>query len=109
MAASRSVFDQLTCSFNVAPRPQLDRLTNDIFDKKDRGQVTSSDIRADELALLFVVLGMGAYYNLETAPDDSMIEDYLLMSKCALSKSDFMRRHTLASLQALVSSRTALT
>lgn len=56
----------------------------------------------DQLALLYIILAIGSYYNLELPPDDSTVEEYLKLSQCCLSKADFMARNTMAGIQTLV-------
>jgi hypothetical protein len=76
---------------------------NKVYEVIHRGiQITSAHIAAQDLALLYIVLAKGAYYNLELPADDSSVEDYLSLAKCCLSKGDFLANNTITGLQALV-------
>lgn len=57
---------------------------------------------AQKLALLFIVLAMGALHNLELPPDDHSAEEYLALSRDALEAGDFMINNTMAGVQTLV-------
>jgi len=58
---------------------------------------------AQQLALLFIVLAMGALHNLELPPDDHSAGEYLALSRDALEAGDFIINNTLAGVQTLVS------
>ena len=59
-------------------------------------------IPIQRLALLFIILAMGALHNLELLPDDSVAGDYLQLAKTCLVKGDFMTNNTIAGVQTLV-------
>jgi hypothetical protein len=69
---------------------------------REAARVSSQDITADRLALLYIVFAMGSYYNLELPPDDSSVEEYLELSRSCLAKGDFLANNTIAALQTLV-------
>ena len=58
---------------------------------------------AQQLALLFIVLAMGALHNLELPPDDPTAGEYLALSRDALEAGDFIINNTIAGVQTLVS------
>lgn len=63
----------------------------------------SNKIRSHELALLFMVFAMGALFRLELPPHDPIATEYLMLSKAALVKSNFMVNSTIHCVQTLVS------
>jgi hypothetical protein len=71
--------------------------------KRPQGKHGSTSIRAEQLALVYIILAMGSYYSLEVAPDDSSVEEYLTLSQACLSKADFLSNNTIAGIQTLVS------
>jgi hypothetical protein len=102
---------KLIDSFNIIRReifvPILDHVYHDFgmisnstnaLDAQER-----SSVRAEQLALVYIILAMGSYYSLEVTPDDSSVEEYLTLSRACLSKADFMANNTIAGIQTLVS------
>lgn len=62
----------------------------------------SSRVQAQQLALLFIVLAMGALHNLELPPDDISAEEYLLSSEDCLARGQFMNNNTVPGVQTLI-------
>jgi hypothetical protein len=90
-------------SFNIVPRDEIVALSDGLYARtREAARVSSQDITADRLALLYIVFAMGSYYNLELPPDDSSVEEYLELSRSCLAKGDFLANNTIAALQTLV-------
>lgn len=66
-------------------------------------EIQGSAVRVDvqELALLFIIMAFGALHNLELPPNDPVAEEYALLSKSALAKTDFMTNSSLTTIQTL--------
>jgi hypothetical protein len=54
-----------------------------------------------ELALVFVVLAMGALHHLELQPDDPMAEEFLAAARACLTKGNFLVYNTVPCVQTL--------
>lgn len=54
-----------------------------------------------DLALIFIVLAMGALHDLELPINDPMALDYMSAARLCLSRGDFLQRHTASAVQAL--------
>ncbi|RSH94924.1 hypothetical protein EHS25_000008 [Saitozyma podzolica] len=88
--------------FNIVPRNEIVALSDGLYARtREAARVSSKDITADRLALLYIVFAMGSYYNLELPPDDSSVEEYLELSRSCLAKGDFLANNTIAALQTL--------
>lgn len=61
------------------------------------------NVGAQELALLYILLAMGALHNLELPPNDPIAEEYSTLSKICLAKGEFMVHCTTTGVMALVS------
>jgi hypothetical protein len=92
----------LTYSFDIVPREDLMVTFDKAYFLSRHKQISSSDLPPHDLALFFVVLATGTYYNLELASDDSSIDDYLKASKLCLAKGNFLESNTIPALQTLV-------
>ncbi|WVQ84767.1 hypothetical protein IAT38_006924 [Cryptococcus sp. DSM 104549] len=88
---------------DIAPYEQVQPIFDLIYDQVKRlPHVSGKDVPPQELALLYSVFAMGAYYNLELPPDDPSIEEYLSMAKMCLAKGDFLSNNTMSGLQTLI-------
>lgn len=95
-------------SFDVAPRSTLEPIFENAYAAKySKGEVESK-IDSHQLALLYIVLAMGARHSLELPQDDPSADDYMTLAKRSLAKSDFLTHCTIAAVQTLVSQVQAL-
>lgn len=88
-------------SYNVVPWQTF----QPIFDRAYRKEMPiNRKVGAQELALLYIILAMGALHNLELPPNDPIAEEYSTLSKICLAKGEFMIHCTTVGIMALVSS-----
>ncbi|WVQ84771.1 hypothetical protein IAT38_006928 [Cryptococcus sp. DSM 104549] len=88
---------------SIAPCEQVEPIFNLAYRYVNHPSgVSGKDVPPQDLALLYIVLAMGSYYNLELPPDDPSIEEYLALSKMCLAKGDFMANNTISGLQTLL-------
>lgn len=92
-------------SFDVAPRPTMEALINDMYSLKRASALSRSLLDPQRLALLFIILAIGSLHNLELPPNDPSADEYLDLAKRSLAKSDFMTHCTIAGVQTLVSGK----
>lgn len=115
-----SYFRNYTWNHDVAPRgcvqPIFDRAYDlgerDVDDRKRRERRVSNGADGDtapnthlhpqQLALLFIILAMGALHNPDLPPHDPSAEHHLASARWCLVKGDFIGNNTIAGLQALV-------
>lgn len=71
---------------------------------KAYGRVQSR-ISPQELALVFMLMAVGALHNLELLPNDQLSEELFALAKKALSKGKFLDHNTLAGVRTLVSTQ----
>ncbi|KAM0750597.1 hypothetical protein T439DRAFT_380485 [Meredithblackwellia eburnea MCA 4105] len=88
--------------FDIAPRNSFMPFFEKAYDTTSSKDMTSSNFPSHDLALLFVILAVGSYYNLELPPGDPSVEEYLRISKCCLSKGDLMATNTLAAVKTML-------
>ncbi|WVQ67495.1 uncharacterized protein L199_005695 [Kwoniella botswanensis] len=89
--------------YNVAPRARFQPLFNAAYQSlhgAPHGTATRP-IKAQELALVYSAMAMGALHNLELRPHDPCAEVYCGLAKACLAKGDFLVHTTLAGIQAL--------
>ncbi|WWC87440.1 uncharacterized protein L201_002329 [Kwoniella dendrophila CBS 6074] len=94
-------FRHFSWHFNIASRSLVESIFEKAYALLDSTGAQKRDVSAQQLALLFVILAMGAYYNLELAPDDSSVEDYVGVSQACLAKGDFLANNTTAGVMTL--------
>ncbi|OCF32109.1 hypothetical protein I316_06265 [Kwoniella heveanensis BCC8398] len=97
-------FRHFSWHFNVVSRKRIEEVFEKAYSLRpppNQTSVSGQQIAAQDLALLFIIFAMGAYYNLELPPDDSLVDDYLLVAQNCLSKGDFLSNNTLAGVQTL--------
>ncbi|WWC88880.1 uncharacterized protein L201_003795 [Kwoniella dendrophila CBS 6074] len=85
--------------FDVVPRQSF----KPIFDRIYSAVMSSQQQRvvSQELALLYIILALGALHSLELRPNDPSAENYCNLSKACLAKGDFLVHTTLAGVQTL--------
>ena len=59
-------------------------------------------LHPQKMALFFIIIAVGAQYNLELSVNDPLSEHYCLMSQQCLAAGDFMVRNTISGVQTLV-------
>jgi hypothetical protein len=89
--------------YDIIPRTKLREIFDKVYDVLTGAPLNRHSRRAhaQQLALLFIVLAMGALHNLELPPDDHTAEEYLALSRDALDAGDFMINNTIAGVQTL--------
>lgn len=90
-------------SFDVAPRPTIEKLINETYAVKHAKPLDYRAVDPQYLALLFIILAIGSLHNLELPPNDPSADEYLELSKRCLAKADFLTRSNIAGIQTLVS------
>ncbi|OCF31477.1 hypothetical protein I316_06879 [Kwoniella heveanensis BCC8398] len=91
-------------SYEIIPRTDMKKILEDAynFTAGVGSRHRSSRVQAQQLALLFIVLAMGALHNLELPPDDTSAEEYLLSSEDCLARGQFMNNNTVPGVQTLI-------
>lgn len=94
-----------TWNHDVAPRagvqPIFDRAYGLGRETEREGQLAHR-VHPQQLALLFIILAMGALHNPDLPPHDPSAEHHLAAARWCLVKGDFIGNNTIAGLQALV-------
>lgn len=92
----------LTLSFDVAPRTTVQPWFDQLYAYKAGRWQAGERVDCQRLALVFIILAMGALHSLELPPNDPSAEEYLDLAKRSLAKTDFLTHSTLAGVQTLV-------
>ncbi|KAL7422804.1 hypothetical protein Q5752_002100 [Cryptotrichosporon argae] len=110
-----SYYRYYSWNHDVAPRRTFSR----VFDSVYSSSLTSSSsasasaaapaaatpddpVHAQELALVFAILGMGALHNLDLPPGDPSADGYHALAEECLIAGDFLAHNTIVGVQALV-------
>ena len=86
----------------MVDRGIVDEITADLYREQ---QDTATDlplIHPQKMALFFIVIAVGAQYNLELGANDPIAELYCYMSQQCLAAGNFMVRSTISGVQTLV-------
>ncbi|ADV25110.1 hypothetical protein I305_05945 [Cryptococcus gattii E566] len=95
---AESYYRYFAWHYNVVPRQTF----QPIFDRAYRKEMpVNRKVGAQELALLYIILAMGALHNLELPPNDPIAEEYSTLSKICLAKGEFMIHCTTIGIMAL--------
>ncbi|KIR39943.1 hypothetical protein I307_04958 [Cryptococcus deuterogattii 99/473] len=95
---AESYYRYFSWHYNVVPRQTF----QPIFDRAYRKEMpVNRKVGAQELALLYIILAMGALHNLELPPNDPIAEEYSTLSKICLAKGEFMIHCTTIGIMAL--------
>ncbi|KAM0746216.1 hypothetical protein T439DRAFT_140567 [Meredithblackwellia eburnea MCA 4105] len=93
-------FRHFAWHFDIAPRATIQPFFDKAYTATGR-EMNSSNFPPHEVALLFIIFAVGAYYNLELQPGDPSVEEYLKISKAALAKGDVMATNTMNALKTM--------
>lgn len=88
-------------SYNIAIRERFEPVLSRVYKAADSKNEHPHRVDLQELALVYIVLAFGALHSLELPPNDPSAEEYLILSKSALAKADFLVNNTLAGVQTL--------
>ncbi|GMK58669.1 hypothetical protein CspeluHIS016_0601110 [Cutaneotrichosporon spelunceum] len=91
-------YGNYTWNHDVAPRAGV----QPIFERAYGLTEDPSRVHPQQLALLFIILAMGALHNPALPPHDPGAEHHLAAARWCLVKGDFIGHNTIAGLQALV-------
>nr|KIR83485.1 hypothetical protein I308_06147 [Cryptococcus tetragattii IND107] len=95
---AESYYRYFAWHYNVVPWQTF----QPIFDRAYRKEMPiNRKVGAQELALLYIILAMGALHNLELPPNDPIAEEYSTLSKICLAKGEFMIHCTTVGIMAL--------
>ncbi|KAL1410582.1 hypothetical protein Q8F55_004595 [Vanrija albida] len=96
-----SYYRNYTWNHDVAPR----RSVQPIFDRvyvQAAPEPLHRRVHPQQLALLFIIMAMGALHNPDLPPHDPSAEHHLTAARWCLVKGDFIGNNTIAGLQALI-------
>ncbi|TXT11220.1 hypothetical protein VHUM_01971 [Vanrija humicola] len=96
-----SYYRNYTWNHDVAPR----RSVQPIFDRvyvQNAPEPLHRRVHPQQLALLFIIMAMGALHNPDLPPHDPSAEHHLTAARWCLVKGDFIGNNTIAGLQALI-------
>ncbi|WWC65511.1 uncharacterized protein I303_108129 [Kwoniella dejecticola CBS 10117] len=85
--------------FNVAPRTSFQPKFSRAYEAAMGNQPQA--VVVQELALIYIILAMGALHSLELRANDPLAEHYCNLAKACLAKGDFLVNTTLAGVQSL--------
>lgn len=89
--------------YDIVSHDKLGRLFDRVYSTSTHGDMTpdTAVLFVHELALVFVVLAMGALHHLELQPDDPMAEEFLAAARACLTKGNFLVYNTVPCVQTL--------